>query len=308
MGRRTADRKIPQMDIKAVIRTTRQEFSATNWRAEPQVIVDDALHWDASDLWSAPYLEEKAGYRKVRIRAKECTPATSSNSDTGSQILLSRYLEWVLDASIDLQDICRGCTNPAGIAKAVAKSGMGASYYLDTSLPELSPKLAAQAPAPGWYANKPLRTSLWCGVLGTSCGTHADTLPNCNAQVMGSKHFLLFPPSEGRSLYRMRGSTHCRFDPLLPDFERFPLARNARGLECTLKPGESLYIPAGWYHQVTVVSAWALSVNFFWPRLFFQTLGTPSLWEPLALTQMSEFRRAFTALLPVREKKARLQE
>jgi hypothetical protein len=107
----------------------------------------------------------------------------------------------------------------------------------------------------------------------------------------------------------MRGSTQCRFDPLLPDFERFPLARQAAGLECTVRPGQSLYIPAGWYYQMTVVSGWALNVNFLWPRLFFHTLATPSLWEPLASTQVNEFRRACTAILPVREKKApRLQE
>jgi hypothetical protein len=292
------------MDIKPVIRTTGEEFGAKKWRPEPRVIAGNIPHSDASRLWSAPYLEEKAGYRKVLVRAKQGT-----NSDSGGQILFSRYLEWVLDASIDPQDICRGCTDASGIAKAVAKSGMGASYYLDTSLPELSSKLAAEAPAPDWSANQPRGTRLWCGVLGTSCGTHADTLPNCNVQVMGNKHFLLFPPSQGRFLYRKRGSTQCRFDPILPDFERFPLARRASGLECTLKPGESLYIPPGWFYQVTVVSGWAVNVNFFWPRQFFETLATPSLWEPLAQTQWTEFRRACGALLPVREKKApRLQE
>jgi hypothetical protein len=292
------------MDIKPVIRTTREEFGATKWRAEPRVIAGNIPRWDASRLWSAPYLEEKAGYRKVLIRAKQGT-----NADSCGQILFSRYLEWVLDAAIDLEDICRGCTDAAGIAKAVAKSGMGASYYLDTSLTELSSKLAAEAPAPDWSSNEPLGTRLWCGVLGTSCGTHADTLPSCDTQVMGNKHFLLFPPSQGRFLYRMRGSTQCRFDPILPDYERFPLARHASGLECTLKPGESLYIPPGWYYQVTVVSGWAVNVNFLWPRSFFETLATPWLWEPLAQNQLTEFRRACAALLPVREKKApRLQE
>src|SRR6185437_7186445 len=124
------------MHIKPVIQTTRHEFSTTKWRAEPRVIVDNVPEWEAAGLWSAPYLEEKAGYRKVLVRAKQGKPVnTHSNSDSGAQILLSRYLEWVLDASIDLQDVCRGCTDAAGIAKAVAKSGMGASYYLDTSLP-----------------------------------------------------------------------------------------------------------------------------------------------------------------------------
>jgi hypothetical protein len=106
--------------------------------------------------------------------------------------------------------------------------------------------------------------------------------PNCNVQVRGRKHFVLFAPAQTRFLYRYpQPDAHCAFDPTKPDFERFPRAHDAEGFECTLEEGEALYLPMGWYHQVTVVSPWALNVNFWWPRPFPQGLVTPSAWPQL---------------------------
>jgi hypothetical protein len=48
-----------------------------------------------------------------------------------------------------------------------------------------------------------------------------------------------------------------------------------------LRPGEAIYIPAGWYHQVTVISGWAVNVNTFWNRPLGQGLTTPALWPHL---------------------------
>jgi len=58
------------------------------------------------------------------------------------------------------------------------------------------------------------------------------------------------------------------FDPNKPDFEKYPRALGARGWECILERGETLYIPPGWYHQVTVLSPGAVNVNFWFGRMF----------------------------------------
>ena len=57
------------------------------------------------------------------------------------------------------------------------------------------------------------------------------------------------------------------FDPDAPDYERFPLAREAQALECTVEEGELLYLPAGWVHQVRALGE-SLSMNLWaddWP-------------------------------------------
>ena len=48
-----------------------------------------------------------------------------------------------------------------------------------------------------------------------------------------------------------------------PDYERFPKFRQAVALEGILEPGEMLFLPAGWWHQVRSMDL-AISVNFWW--------------------------------------------
>jgi hypothetical protein len=201
------------------------------------------------------------------------------NLAEGGTIPLSDYLDWVLSTADELEPVAAGCDDASALTEAVCASGFETAYYLDAKLAQLSPELLRDAPVPPWYPPPPLDVNFWCGVLGTSSGLHCDVTPNCNVQVAGRKNFRLFAPSQAENVYRVPGITHCRFDPNLPDYDRFPRAREAAGWECTLEPGEALYVPVGWYHQVTVVSGWALNVNFFWRRPFPEGLVNPSLWR-----------------------------
>jgi ribosomal protein L16 Arg81 hydroxylase len=114
----------------------------------------------------------------------------------------------------------------------------------------------------------------------------------------------LYPPSQARRVYRVPKITHCRFDPNVADYDAFPRARRARAWECTLTPGESLYIPAGWYHQVTVVSGWAINVNVFWPRPAGQALLLPGLWRFLLRRERAKARRSLASIAPRRRRSA----
>ena len=196
--------------------------------------------------------------------------------EPGGSISFADYLDWVMEMAglDDLQKIANSYRDAADISQEIGQAGFERSYYLDLDLARLAPQLQADIEVPPWYRHAPLRTLLWLGVLGTSCGLHADVTPNCNVQVVGRKSFALFAPNQTPLLYRSRRSTHCGFDPNHPDYTSYPLAHRARGMQCTLEPGEALYIPVGWYHQVTVVSPWAVNVNFFWPRPFLQGLIT----------------------------------
>ena len=52
-----------------------------------------------------------------------------------------------------------------------------------------------------------------------------------------------------------------------PDLERFPLFAGARRTQCVLKPGDVLFMPAFWWHEVQsypdVVERRNLAVNFW---------------------------------------------
>jgi hypothetical protein len=124
------------------------------------------------------------------------------------------------------------------------------------------------------YFTKPGPPRFWLGPAGTVTPLHADYDDNLFVQIWGSKRMFLAPPHHDEFLYPREANAllfGSPFDPEAPDFEKFPLAREASTIECIVHPGDMLYVPAGWYHQVRSLT-FSLSANR-WSRTM-----------PLALT------------------------
>ncbi|EGF30302.1 hypothetical protein IMCC9480_1740 [Oxalobacteraceae bacterium IMCC9480] len=103
----------------------------------------------------------------------------------------------------------------------------------------------------------------WLGPAGTVTPLHCDYDDNLFAQIWGSKRIVLSPPHHDAYLYPREANAilyGSPFNPEAPDFEQFPLARQATMIECIVAPGELLYVPAGWYHHVRALT-FSLSSN-----------------------------------------------
>lgn len=89
---------------------------------------------------------------------------------------------------------------------------------------------------------------------------HKDPL-NTNAllcQLYGSKQILMYGPDQEEYLAR----TGEFVDPLNPDLNKFPDYDKAKLMyKDTLSPGEIIFFPAGWFHDVTSMSD---SVSITW--------------------------------------------
>lgn len=116
----------------------------------------------------------------------------------------------------------------------------------------------------------------WIGPARTVTPLHSDYDDNIFAQLWGRKRIFLVPPHHDAFLYSQEANPvlfGSPFDPEAPDFERFPLARQAAPLEVVVEPGDMLYVPAGWYHQVRALT-FSLSANR-WARGVPLALGSP---------------------------------
>lgn len=75
-------------------------------------------------------------------------------------------------------------------------------------------------------------------------------------QLYGEKHVIVYPPDQEPYLYRKPGQ---RFSEIVdvdhPDLARFPLFAKARAIRITLQPGESVFMPCGWWHTTRVPGA-----------------------------------------------------
>ena len=113
------------------------------------------------------------------------------------------------------------------------------------------------------YFDKMGPPRFWVGPAGTVTPLHCDYDDNIFAQVWGRKRIFLSPPHHDEFLYPSEANAilfGSPFDPEAPDFERFPLASQAAMIECLVEPGDMLYVPAGWYHQVRALT-FSLSSN-----------------------------------------------
>ena len=76
----------------------------------------------------------------------------------------------------------------------------------------------------------------------------------------GKKRWYLFPKDQGKYLYAHPFTVRSYVDPVNPDFEKFPHDEKARGYYVELEPGDTLFIPAGYWHHVVYDSpSYALS-------------------------------------------------
>lgn len=121
------------------------------------------------------------------------------------------------------------------------------------------------------YFDKMGPPRFWIGPAGTMTPLHCDYDDNIFAQIWGAKRIFLAPPHHDEFLYPREANAilfGSPFDPEAPDYERFPLARQAAMVEVRVNPGDMLYIPAGWYHQVRALTfslssnRWARGVPF----------------------------------------------
>lgn len=95
---------------------------------------------------------------------------------------------------------------------------------------------------------------------------HHDPHYNLLAQVVGTKYVRLYHAKYTASLHPyVTGLTQnsSQVDVDAPQHDQYPDFADAPFLECTLQPGQMLFIPPGWWHYVKALSV-SFSVSFWW--------------------------------------------
>ncbi|MBV7539023.1 cupin-like domain-containing protein [Duganella sp. sic0402] len=115
---------------------------------------------------------------------------------------------------------------------------------------------------PTWF-EKMGPPRFWIGPARTMTPLHCDYDDNIFAQIWGNKRIFLSPPHHDEYLYPREANPilfGSPFNPEAPDYGAYPLAHQAQMIEVLVQPGDMLYVPAGWYHQVHALT-FSLSSN-----------------------------------------------
>jgi hypothetical protein len=113
----------------------------------------------------------------------------------------------------------------------------------------------------------PKRSSInaWIGQPHVIAHCHYDGYHNFHAQLYGTKKFTLFRPTEWPGLYPypFLHPSHAQAQVNASDrvdVETFPLVERVQKYEVVLEPGDVLYLPPLWFHEVEALSV-SISVN-----------------------------------------------
>lgn len=207
----------------------------------PSVLRGLAGHWPAVQRWSFDALAQRAPDLPVQLVA--------GNRERHA----TRFVASTLGAYL------RGLDQPA---QAVSVPLYLKEFDLLKALPVLRQDLR---PGELWPRRGIVSSSTWVGPAQARTGLHHDLLDNLALLVTGSKRFYLAPPGS----VEQAGAVSDKHDrwAVLAGLGIHELATRLRGrhtlYRVDLAPGDALYVPRGWWHEVVNLQASILLSGFF---------------------------------------------
>jgi hypothetical protein len=221
----------------------------------PVILTGEMQDWPALSLWSSSYLKGKVGARQIEFQGDR-TYNRNFEEDKETHLRSGAF-----DAFMD-RIMRPGAGNDAYITAYNSARNEEALKVLQPDLGFADKFLSRDvAPANGM---------MWIGPAGTVTSLHHDLSNNLIAQVVGRKRFRVLPASEVGRLYNSRHVFSDVPDLGAPDIDlrTYPRLVNTRCYDVVLSPGEMIFIPIAWWHQVNALD-FSVSVtytNFRWPN------------------------------------------
>lgn len=161
-------------------------------------------------------------------------------------------------------------TDALDILRALEHKPRAPGFYIgSTEIAEYFPgmeKDCSQSLAPDWVS-----PNIWIGNR-SQVATHNDHFENIACVAAGRRRFTLFPPEQESNLYIASDKPSPAGRPIslvnlkAPDLKRFPRFGQAlaSASAAELNPGDAIYIPTNWWHNVESLEAVNILVNFWW--------------------------------------------
>jgi hypothetical protein len=133
-----------------------------------------------------------------------------------------------------------------------------------------------------------------------------------HTQFGGRKRVLMFPFEEQYKLYRKPfevlslADFSNYYEKDNPDYEKFPALKLAHGLDFILEPGDTLFMPAGyWHHMEYLESGFAMSLRAMQPSLSGKIKG---VWNLVAMRNFDSFMKKTMPAWWYKQKEKRVYE
>jgi hypothetical protein len=220
----------------------------------PVILTGEMADWPALAKWTPEYLKRAVGPKTINVQRDRRSGGFETSADADRrEMSFDRFVDLVSRPGI-AGDACLTATGSARNTEALSM------LHPDLGFPD---KFLSRDAAQG------------DGILriepaGMLAPLQHDLANKLIAQVTGRQRLLVLPASEVGKLYNHRhvfSEISDLEDPALT-LARFPRLEHARFTEVTLMPGEMIFMPLAWWHQVRSID-FSVSItytNFRWPN------------------------------------------
>jgi hypothetical protein len=262
--------------VARVAGLSRDEFAArfivgADGAGEPAIVTDAMDQWACRD-WSLTSLQSRFGHLRVRVyaRSSRVTPYDT----IGYELRLGDYIDYCRSGDRSRPPDQARCITP----RADLYPGAGALYWYENfARPEFRPLLDdfdvdvyfldnLQARLRGEWRRYALFlpfANFFIGGPGTCVDLHKDYWHSHTliGHLEGRKHVVAFPRSARPHL---KNADNEPIDPRCVDAAAFPTFAEAPMWEGMLEPGDMLFLPPNWYHDVLgLTPTLSIGMNIF---------------------------------------------
>ncbi len=239
-----SDQSQPVLELASVDRVKsidRKGFSDAYFSPlQPLIIEDFAKTWPALKKWTPDFFKDQHGSQQVKVYDESFVEAGDHYMSKAKSIPLREFINAVTTTSQDLRMFL---------------------YNIKSEIPVLIDDITFPSLVDG-LSKKFVFMFFGCKGAVTQMHFDIDMSHVFHTAIFGKKTITLFPFEQGKNLYRYPFTCRSYVDVHQPDFARYPGLNNAQGYQLVLEPGETLYIPSGyWHHFVYDEASCAISLR-----------------------------------------------
>lgn len=222
----------------------------------PAVIEDLAQDWPALDTWSPASLSERFGHKQVRVYDASFGSPGKQYMGNVDEMTFSQFLTDVLTRGRDLRMFL---------------------YNISRQIPNLLEDV--RFPDVGLsFSRRFVFTFFGCQGSTTPLHYDIDMGHVLHTVIRGRRRVRLFAPDQSVALYRHPFTVRSYIDLDAPDPQLYPALNCAQGYEVELQAGQTLFMPAGFWHEFHYLEAGiGLSLRSPSPRFGDRVAGLANL-------------------------------
>lgn len=244
-------------------------------RGSQPVVIEGCDFGECMSKWNLGYLTEKLADQQIVIHESKSHELDFLRKNFKYRTCkFSEFSQRLSKVGSDSEAIYLRSTHGDPRAKKAAR--------IEEDFPPLSNDLRPPNFVPFGKDNQLYHSSvLRISSANVQIWTHFDLYDNVLCQIVGTKRIILFEPSDSKYLYISGDKSRVNnFDDVSNMMREFPLLIHAKARSCHLKPGDCIFIPALWWHNIRSTEddteqGYSIGFNIFWRD---QELASRSLY------------------------------